>query len=159
MSRMSFKDVGVEYSNRNESLSRRTLEIPIGVKTPVQLDYSGRSFFEMNYLLGDQVADNLKNLVITNWGERVELYNFGANLRPLCFEFLNKEDFDNQAIVRINSAITKWMPFVTPLFYESKIDRTDVDGRIAKVKIILIYSVPQAAISEAVAEVVIYVGG
>ena len=77
----------------------------------------------------------------------------------MCFEFLNKEDFDNQAIVRINSAITKWMPFVTPLFYESKIDRTDVDGRIAKVKIILIYSVPQAAISEAVAEVVIYVGG
>jgi phage baseplate assembly protein W len=159
MSRLSFKDVGVDYSNRDESLSRRTLQIPIGIKTPVQIDYSGRSFFEMNYQLGDQVADNLKNLILTNWGERVALYNFGANLRPLCFEYSNKEDFDNQAIVRINTAITKWMPFVSPLFYESAIDRTDVDGTIAKVKVTLIYSVPQAAIAEAVIEVTIHVGG
>lgn len=159
MAKLSFKDVGVEYSNRNESLSRRTLEIPIGVKTPVQNDTSGRGFFEMNYQLGDQVADNLRNLILTNWGERVELYNFGANLRPLCFEFCNQEDFDNQAIVRINTAITKWMPFVTPLFYESKIDRTDVNGTLAKVKVVLIYSVPQAAIAEAMVEVVIWVGG
>lgn len=159
MSRLSFKDVGVNYSNRDESLSRRTLEIPIGVKTPVKMDTSGRGFFEMNYQLGDQVADNLKNLILTNWGERLELYNFGANLTPLCFEYLNKEDFDNQAIVRINTAITKWMPFVTPLFYESEIDRTDVDGTIAKVKVVLIYSVPQAAIAEAMIEVYIGVGG
>lgn len=159
MSRLSFKDVGVNYSNRDESLSRRTLEIPVGVKTPVKMDVSGRGFFEMNYQLGDQVADNLKNLILTNWGERVELYNFGANLLPLCFEFTNKEDFDNQAIVRINTAITKWLPFVTPLFYESEIDRTDVDGTIAKVKVVLIYSVPQAAIAEAMIEVYIGVGG
>lgn len=155
----SFKDVGVRFGERGERLNRQTQQIPIGVKTPVRIDTSGRTLFEMNYNLGDQIADNLRNLLQTNWGERLALYNYGANLVPLCFDYSNKEDFDNEAIVRINSAITKWMPFVTPLFYDSTVESNEELGSIAKVKILLIYSVQQAGINEAKIETTIYVGG
>lgn len=155
----SFKDVGVKFGDRESRVDRQTQQIPVGVKTPVKIDTSGRSFLEMNYNLGDQVADNLRNLIQTNWGERLALYNYGANLIPLCFEYTNKEDFDNEAIVRINSSIAKWMPFVTPLFYDSTVEANEAVGAIAKVKILLIYSVPQAGINEAKIETILHVGG
>ncbi len=57
---------------------------PIGIKTPLQISDGENTEILVTYdNLADTVNDNLRNLLLTNWGERVGLYDFGANLRPL----------------------------------------------------------------------------
>lgn len=154
--RRSFKDVGViAQEQRNDVLRRNRSTIPIGIKTPLEL-VGGKSLFKMHTEIADQVQDNLRNLLLTNWGERVAVTNFGANLRPLLTEYSNKDDFDSEAMLRINTAVTKWMPFVNPVAFESKpsYENNQFTGRI---RIFFVYSVPQLQITEEVLEVELFV--
>ena len=79
MATLSFKSVG----KTAQTLSEEDVEVanfPIGIRTPLSLsDIDGP--LAMNYLLDEQLADNLRNLLQTNFGERLGLYNFGANLK------------------------------------------------------------------------------
>lgn len=153
---LSFKDVGVKGFKSQDVLNKNKSQLPIGIKTPVELDMSGLGLLKMHTNIGDQVADNLRNLILTNWGERLGNYFFGGNLKPLVVDFSHKDDFDTEAMLRINTAITKWMPFVTPVAYDSYIDRqnnqsTGID------KITLVYSVPSANITNAKLEITLNV--
>lgn len=126
MARLSFKDVGIQdVSNRN-IIANTTAPKPIGIKTPIELDEDQSiNIFKMHYAIPDQIADNLRNLILSNHGERLALYDFGANLRPLLTDFSNKDGFDQEAMARIKTTTAKYMPFVNLLGYESKVDRTD----------------------------------
>ena len=117
----SFKDVGIKGFEPNQR-SVDIPQIPFGIKTPLEIDTTGKSLFKMHFNFAEQMDDNLRNLIQTNFGDRLGFYNFGANLRPLLTEYTNKEDFDAEAMLRINTAISKWMPFVTPLGFDSKND-------------------------------------
>jgi phage baseplate assembly protein W len=155
MALRSFKDVGI----KNFEPNRRTIQsvqIPFGIKTPLEVDTSGKSIFKMHFDFAEQMDDNLRNLIQTNFGDRLGLYNFGANLRPLLTEYTNKEDFDSEAMIRINTAISKWMPFVTPLGFDSKNDLED-NKYTAIVKIFLSYSVPNTTINERMIELDLFV--
>ena len=85
--------------------------IPIGIKTPLR--YGNTALFEMHTDLFDQIRDNLRNLVLTNWGERLAQYDFGANLLELSAERLARDDYDQEVAARINNAVAKWMPYVS----------------------------------------------
>lgn len=138
----SFKNVGViPEVSRLTVLDRNKSLLPIGVKTPLELDLNGKNLFAMNYYLKDQIADNLRNLLLTNWGERLGLYNFGANLRPLLTEYSNHEDFESEAMLRINTAITNWIPYITPEEFASKPNYLDNEFT-GIININLVYSVP-----------------
>lgn len=152
MSQLSFKNVGVKGFKQEEVLNKNRTQLPIGIKTPVQLSPDGQGLFAMHTDIKEQIADNLRNLILTNWGERLGNYFFGSNLRPLLADFSHKDDFDNEAMIRINTAITKYMPFITPMAYESKTYRP-VDSPIAKAEIILIYSVEALGITNAALKV------
>ena len=54
------------------------------------------SVFKMHFNSIDQVHDNLRNLILTNNGDRLGRYNFGANLQPILTEKLSKESFDER---------------------------------------------------------------
>lgn len=138
----SFKNVGViPEVSRLSVLDRNKSPLPIGVKTPLALDLQGSNLFAMNYLLKDQIADNLRNLLLTNWGERLGLYNFGANLRPLLVDYSSHEGFENEAMLRINTAITNWIPFVVPEEFASKPSYED-NQFVGVIEMNLVYSVP-----------------
>jgi phage baseplate assembly protein W len=85
--------------------------IPIGIKTPLR--YGNTSLFEMHTVLFDQIRDNLRNLIMTNWGERLAQYDFGGNLNELSAEHLAREDYDQEVAFRIKRAVDKWMPYVS----------------------------------------------
>jgi len=156
MARRSFKGVGViAQQQRTNVLTRNRSTIPIGIKTPLQL-VGGKTLFEMNTELRDQIKDNLRNLLLTNWGERIALTQFGANLRPLLTEYSNKDDFDTEAMVRINTAITRWMPFVQPVAFDSRADFDD-NQFTGKIRIFLIYSVTQLNIIEEALELELFI--
>ena len=65
----SFKSVG-RSKREAESREERALRPPIGIKTPIQLSNTD-GIFSMHRDLADQVSDNLKNLILTNHGERL----------------------------------------------------------------------------------------
>ena len=85
---------------------------PIGIKTPLRPG-GNNGIFDGHFVLKDQVKDNLRNLMLTNWGERLGLYNFGANLRPLTTEIVGQDSFDAQATERSKGAVDRWMPYVS----------------------------------------------
>ena len=155
MSTISFKDVGTKGFRSQDVLNRNRTQVPIGIKTPVEPDFSGNGLFHMHTSVGDQVTDNLRSLILTNWGERLGNYFFGANLKPLLADFSHKEDFDNEAMLRINTAVGKWMPFVSLVAFESFFDHTN-NTSTAINKIVVIYSIPNANVTNAKLEVSLF---
>lgn len=156
MARISFKNVGVRADiARRDILQRVNNELPIGIKTPLEL-VGGKNLFQVHTNIGDQIRDNLRNLLLTNHGERLMFHDFGANLRPLLTEYSNKEDFDSEAMVRINTAISKYLPFITPLAFESFPDYRE-NHFTGKVKLIVVYSVPALQVPEDVLELELFI--
>jgi len=110
----------------------------------------------MHYSLREQLADNLRNLVLSNHGERLGMYDFGANLRPLLTEWSNKEDFDKEAMRRISSAVSKYMSFVNLIGYESKPNYVD-NLYTGVVVLTLMYGIPALNLTEEMLEITLFV--
>ena len=153
MGTYSFKSSGKSAEKLNVELPTRT-SLPIGIRTPLRLD--DKNLFAMTYLVSEQVHDNLRNLLLTNWGERLGFYNFGANLRELTSELSNIDAFDEEAISRIRSAVTKWMPFVVLKDFVSEIDN-ERNINTGIVKISITYSVPQLGVENKALQISLYV--
>lgn len=148
----SFRSVG---KTREQQVIEQLVKspTPVGIKTPLRL---GRdNIFEATYSLADQVHDNLRNLILTNWGERLGLYNFGANLRPLVTELVSQNDFDAQAIERINAAVNRWMSYVSLETFESNTDHLS-NTNTAIITITITYSVPTLDVSKRGLTVTLY---
>ena len=110
----SFKASGEtqeQFKERNKA--NPVITKAYGIQTPMVLDPTS-GFLKTHKRFFDQVSDNLRNLLITNHGERVGNYFFGANLTPLLFE-MGSEDGDRRAMGNISGAISRYMPFVTPV--------------------------------------------
>lgn len=155
MAIISFKDVGVLSNQNSPGPTRGDNQLPIGFKTPLETD-DGSSVFKMHYNLADQITDNLRNLILTNHGERLAFYDFGANIRPLLTDFSNKDSFDSEAMTRIKKAVSKFMPFVELIGYESKIDRLE-NVYTGLIKILIIYKSQLANIGETGLEVTLFI--
>lgn len=110
MASFSFKSSGITSSER-ESTNVDASPLPIGMRTPLQLA-SDDGLFVMHTAPIEQVIDNFRNLLQTNWGERLGLYNVGANLRPLLSDWVSLDDFESQAMQRISEAVQRWMPYI-----------------------------------------------
>lgn len=154
MGSFSFKSVGTT-TDAQASTQLTTTQSPVGILTPLQLG-TAESLFEMSYTLADQVHDNLRNLILTNWGERLGLYAFGGNLRPLTTEFTTQDDFDAQAVTRISTAVGKWMPYVS---LEDFLSQTNRNGNknTAVIDLTITYSIPALNVSKRALQVTLYV--
>jgi len=68
-------------------------------------------FFAVTYTTKEQIKSDLKNLILTNRGERVMQPEFGCNLRQALFEQIDEGEgafIQNE----IESQIQRWLPFV-----------------------------------------------
>lgn len=152
MGTYSFKSVGKTVEQRlveKLELSKQ----PIGIKTPLALDHGDGSEIFVTYTkLSDTVKDNLRNLILTNWGERLCMYKFGANIKPLMSELATGDEFDAAAIERINDAVSKWMPYVSLESYVSSSDRID-NKNLARINLLITYSVPALGVTNEQLEV------
>lgn len=137
MGKFSFKSSGKASVSTSQQAESKT---PIGIKTPLVLS-NNSGLLDMHYDLADQVHDNLRNFLLTNWGERLGLYDFGANLRPITTELVSQDDFDNEAIQRIRSSVSKWMPYVDLENFESITNR-DENKNTGIIDVTITYNVP-----------------
>ena len=142
MAVLDFKSVG----ERSSALKFQPTvnETPLGIKTPLRLGSQNDGIFSMHFNIADQIQDNFRNLLLTNHGERLGLYDFGANLRPLSLEH-GQDSFDAEAIVRIKTAVDKYMPFLSPRTFESK-PLPNRGGMIERVNITITYDVARLSI-------------
>lgn len=154
MATISFKSVGTTSENLQKELVDIT-QNPVGIKTPLRL-MPKDGLFAMNYNIEDQIADNLRNLLQTNFGERVGLYNFGANLEPLTVNFSSQDSFDAEAVGKIATAISTWMPYVEPVDYISEVDRSE-KLKTGLVRITITYNIPSLEVTDKKIQVTLYV--
>jgi len=152
-----FKSVGIRSSAEQQTRRATDYQPPIGIMTPLALDDSGSGLLTMHYSLADQITDNLRNLVMTNHGERVGVYDFGANLRPLTME-LAQDVWEEEAMVRIKTAVSKYMPYVDLRSFEAS-RQEPVSLAVAKVAIRMTYRVTGIQDRDRAIEILMYVGG
>jgi phage baseplate assembly protein W len=154
MATYSFKSAGKTRQQEKEEVLVSS-PVPYGIKTPLSIATKD-GILAMNYSLEEQFADNLRNLLQTNWGERLGLFQFGANLKPLTTEFVSQESFDNEAIDRIRNAVEKWMPFIELEDYSSIIDRNE-NYNTGILRINITYNIPALEVTRKGLQVTLYV--
>ena len=83
-----------------------TQDKSVGVSLPFTKGNNG--FFAVTYTTKEQIKSDLKNLILTNRGERVMQPEFGCNLRQAIFEQIDEGFIQNE----IETSIQRWLPFV-----------------------------------------------
>lgn len=157
---ISFSKVGELTQDRNRRREReRSVKLPLGIMTPVRAGDDAEGIFKMHTDLAPLIRDNLRNLLLTNHGDRVIDYGFGANLQPLTFELTGGEDFELEAMQRIKQAVDKYMPFVTLIDFEANVNHSNEQLPVGIVDIKVRYDVRRAGIKNESVTVRFFVGG
>jgi phage baseplate assembly protein W len=127
----------------------------IGILTPLALSNNTSDLLVTSTDLAVQLADNLRNLIQTNWGERLGFYNYGANLRPLMANLVSLDDFDSQAITSIKSAVQRWMPYIDLVDFVSTSNRS-ANKNTAVIQLTVSYNIPTLNVTGKKVQVVLY---
>lgn len=156
MGTINFRSVGNTTEKQTE-IDNAVVKTPtmFGIKTPLRIGTD--DIFEVTTSLIDQIGDNLRNLLLTNHGERLMLYNYGANLRPLVMDWVSADDFDSGAVERIKSAVGLFMPFISLKNFVSSVDRSQNTGKLAAIEILVTYDVPPLEIKDKSVQITLYV--
>ena len=159
-SQFKFKSSGFRRDDRR-FVAKKTIDRPVGIKTPLEV---GSDMFVTHSNPIKQLTDNFRNLIMTNHGERLGMFNFGANLKSLLYEYSNESNFESiisEAIVNVTS---KHIPSITI----SGISATFVDTHekndlnrigLAMVRIKIEYIIPRFKSPKLALEVDLAVGG
>ena len=153
-----FKSIGTTFQRKAELDARNNPPAPpVGIATPVSLSEMGPNFLRMHTDFASTLHDNLINLILTNHGERLALPDFGANLMELAFE-MQSDEGSNEAMMRISSAVSRYMPYVALESFEPIIDYFE-NKEVAKVGVRVIYSIPRIKVKSRGLEVIIFSAG
>lgn len=152
MGAYSFKSSGITQETSIETKLNVTAK-PIGICTPLAMGEN--DLLKTSTSLVIQLSDNLRNLIMTNWGERLGLYDFGANLRPLTADLNSQDDFDSEAISRIKNAVGRWMPYIELQDFLSEIDRTE-NKHTAVIRLTITFNIPSLNASGRKIQVTLY---
>tara|TARA_B100000683_G_C12404074_1_gene520911 strand:+ start:57 stop:548 length:492 start_codon:yes stop_codon:yes gene_type:complete len=150
----NFNSVGETVEDREKRvLESPSRDVPIGIKTPIELSNDNSTLFKMHTSQIKQIRDNFRNMLATNHGDRMMLYDFGANLTPLAFE-LGASGVDGEALKRISATTRKYMPFINLQTFEPVRQFSD-DGSLARVGVRVSFTVPLISPEEQMVEAII----
>ena len=96
-------------------INSNTVNIPTAGRDRVlgiSLNFNGPGVFEPIYLSDTQALENLKNLLLTTPGERIENVTFGCNLMNVIFE-PNTDDLKENISEIISGAVSFWLPYIS----------------------------------------------
>ena len=152
MAAISFKSVG--DLNSNPRSVQPVQPKPVGILTPIRYSKKIGGPLEMSAAVIDQTIDNFRNMLLTNHGERMPLYDFGANLKALMSERLSQADYDEKAMQQIKATTEKYMPYINLDSFETQAIQTD-DQALSKAKIRVDFSIPRLSTSKKAIEIII----
>ena len=136
---VKFKSTGVQISP--ETVAETEVQTtPLGLVTPLRPAQVDGSTFEMHFDIKRLLRDNLRNLLATNWGERLGEWDFGANLVEFAME-LEPDDGTDPLRERVFLTITRWMPFLT--VSDVQVLFADNEPSLAEFDLRVIYEAPE----------------
>ena len=100
-------------------------DVIIGLELPMQYD-DVNGFFPGHSTTLSQAGSNLRNLLLTNKGERVGHPTFGADLLLVLFEPMSENLLD-RVKESINEAITEWLPYISINKLEIEPDESEIN--------------------------------
>ena len=117
-------------SARQNDLNNNTY---IGLSFPLKGDTLND--FALTKTTVEQSIHNLRNLLLTQVGERVGQPNFGSRLRELCFEQIDDElpiRFENE----VKRAVSQWLSYITINSVETLTQDGDKNQVFVKIKFV-----------------------
>ena len=96
----------------------------IGLSFPLRGDKFNDFAMTKNSL--EQAQHNLKNLLLTHVGERVNQPQFGSTLRALCFE-PDTDTLTESIDEEVRRAVEKWLPYISIQQVNTLTDAADVN--------------------------------
>jgi phage baseplate assembly protein W len=136
----NFKSVGIS-SQILEDIVEVEEDLPgLSFKTPLApAEQSFGSTFEVHTDVRSVVRDNLRNLLSTNYGERLGEWDLGANLVEFVAEL--EAGFDvNSIIDRVQSTTLRWMNYIQ--VQDVQVDRTETSKGLAGYSLRVVYQAP-----------------
>jgi len=94
-------------------------DVSVGLSFP--LGFVGSRIFNRTKTIEEQAEHNLRNLLLTNLGERPMQPEFGSRLLSVVFEF--KDDALIEEV--INEAVDKWLPYININEVITNVDATN----------------------------------
>ena len=158
MAKFDFKSVGIKSSDAKKQRADSAKVDTFGIKTPMNLSETNDSFVVMTSTAAEQAHDNLRNLLLTNHGERIVLSDYGADLQPLMFENLVLEDFEQEAMIRIKTAVSKYMPFIQLDTFEVNAPTNEISN-MGRINMKIAYSITQLNVKNKALELKFFIGG
>ena len=120
-------------------IADRDENVFIGIDLPFRKSDTGEGWFTSTTTTIDAVKNNIRNLLLTNKGERYIQPRLGLNLRRFLFE-----QFDEDAKSLIQSEILDtfsfWLPFVKIRDLKISMDENDSIGK-NKLKIFIAFNI------------------
>ena len=105
----------------------------VGVSLPFTVGNNG--FFAVTYTTKEQIKSDLKNLILTNRGERLMQPEFGCNLRQAIFEQIDEGGVYEFIQTEIETSIQRWLPFVIVNNIDVYSDSNSKDNHKVNVKL------------------------
>ena len=166
MSSFNFKSSGFKITDRVINNTEEELkEQPLGIKTPLEIGAS-RQLFNMHINPAAQLKDNLKNLILTEKGERLGMPEYGCGLRQYLFDLTALPDYETVIITAVNDQIQKYMPFllvknIEILDYAKSQDDSNLKSRngMAAILLRIVYDIQKISIQNQKIEIVVFSGG
>lgn len=128
---------------RKETVKKKGLSL----KFPLRKGLAGG--FAVNETTIDSVKDDLRVLLITNHGERLVNFDFGANLRSLIFENMT-QDLEEQIKTAVFVAIEKWMPFLIIKNIQVKTGQQDLSLGPNEVRIKVFFGIASTDLDDSI---------
>jgi len=105
----------------------------VGLSFPLRADNNNNFALTKNSL--QQADHNLRNLLITHLGERINQPEFGSNLLALCFE-PNNNSLPTSIEEEVRRAVSLWLPYINI----ARVDTLTNNGDRNKVFVSITYS-------------------
>ena len=167
--KFKFKSVGTKRGDNRSFDNPQVIEQSIGIKPPMEFGDDRGNLHKTHKDPVSQIKDNFRNLILTNYGERLGRPVLGADLISLTFESDQIGDFLRLANIKITESVKKYMPFITINNVEylgnnnsdiqtNNFFTTDSLG-IKKVTLRISYNITQVNLNNQVLEVTIFAGG
>lgn len=103
----------------------------IGLSFPLRA--GGNQDFQMTKTSLEQAQHNIRNLILTYPGERVNQPEFGCRLRDLLFEQLDDE-LPNRIEEEVRRSIAQWLPYVNVVTVDTLTEEGDKNKVFVQVK-------------------------
>jgi len=117
----------------SNKLTNKVIDKFIGCDLPMNKNQFG--YFSPTIYTIDQAKANLKNLLLTNKGERLMQPEFGCDIYKLLFENIDIYEMEELIKSKISDAVKIWLPQITINQINVNLDADKIDRNILQISI------------------------